>query len=78
MNKQTAKNYVIGSVVATMFIGLGFGIVIASPYISVIYFGGLVLSIVSLIMTFILLRKVKKPGYKIKMIKEGEEDEQKT
>ena len=76
MNKQTAKNYIIGSVVATMFIGLGFGITIATCLIPVIIlnsfvfsFGGLVLGIVSLIVMFNLLRKVEKAGYVIKMVK---------
>ena len=78
MNKQTAKNYVIGSVVATMFTGLGFGIAIASPSIPVISFSGLVLGMVSLIVMFTLLRKVEKAGYNIRMIKEGDEDGQKT
>ena len=76
MNKQTAKNYVIGSIVATMFIGLGFGMAIVSSCVPAISIGGLVLSIVSLIVMFVLLRKVEKAGYEIKMVKkEGKEDE---
>ena len=71
MNKQTAKNYVLGSLVATMFIGIGFGIVLAST-VSLIPFDGLVVSIISLIVMFILLRKVREAGYEIRIVnKEG-------
>ena len=77
MNKQIPKNYVIGSVVSTMFIGLGFGIAMVSPILA-ISIGGFVMGIISLIVMYILLIKVEKAGYKIKMIIEGDKDEQKT
>lgn len=57
-----------------MFIGLGLGMAIAST-IQVISCGGFVMGIVSLIVMYTLLLKVKKAGYKIKMVKEGDKDE---
>ena len=74
MNKQAAKNYVIGSMVATMFIGIGFGITMASA-VSLIPFDGLVVSIISLIVMFILLNKFGKAGYEIRIVKKGDENE---
>lgn len=75
MNIKEVKDCILGSIVATMFFGLGFGIAIAST-IPVISLCGLVMSVTSLIMMFTLLKKVKKAGYGIRMIKEGDEDEQ--
>lgn len=75
MNIKEVKDRILGSIVATMFFGLGFGIAIAST-IPVISLCGLVMSVTSLIMMFTLLKKVKKAGYEIRMIKEGDEDEQ--
>ena len=74
MNKQTAKNYILYSIVSTMFIGLGFGIGMAST-ISVVSISGFVTGIISVIVTCTLLIMVEKAGYKIKMVKEGDKDE---
>lgn len=74
MNIKKAKDYILGSIVAIMFIGLGFGIAIAST-IPVISLCGFIIGITSLIVVYILLGKVVKAGYKIKMVKKGDEDE---
>ena len=74
MNKQTAKKYVLGSLLATMFIGLGFGIAMAST-ISLIPFDGLVVSIISLIVMFILQNKYGKAGYEIRIVKKEDKNE---
>ena len=76
MNKRIAKNYVLGSLLVTMFIGFGFGITMASA-VSLIPFDGLVVSIISLIVMFILQNKYGKAGYEIRIdLKKGGENEQ--
>lgn len=67
MRKETIKDCILGSIVATMFIGFGFGIAIAST-IPVISLCGFVMGITSFIVMFILLRKVEKSEYKISVI----------
>ena len=76
MNKQTAKNYVIGSIAATMFIGFGFGMAVASSPLAVSTpFDGLVISVIGLVVMFILLKKVEIAGYRLKVVTKEEKDE---
>lgn len=73
MNKQTAKDCILGSIVAIMFTGLGFGIAIASN-IPVISLGGFITGITSFVVMIILLRKVEKSEYKISVIIERRQE----
>ena len=74
MNIKGVKDCILGSMVATMFAGLGFGIAIAST-IPVVSLGGFITGIVSFIVILILLRKVEKSEYKISVIIERRQDE---
>lgn len=75
MNKQTARNYIRGSMIGTIFTALCLGIVVVSLDEPVIFIGSFVVGAISLVVAYILLINVEEAGYVIKMIKEGNENE---
>ena len=77
MNKECAKNCIIGSIVAVIFLGLGFGIMFAS-HLPILCqpFTGLLIAGIGLATVFILLQLVEMAGYRVKLVtKEDKEDE---
>ena len=75
MNKQTARNYIRGSMIGTIFTALCLGIAVVSLDEPVIFIGSFVVGAISLVVAYILLINVEEAGYVIKMIKEGNENE---
>lgn len=75
MNEQ-AENYFIGIVFGVMIVGLGIGVVLGSvPILVLNIFDGLVIAIIGLVVMFVLKHIFLKAGYKIRIVKEGDEDE---
>lgn len=75
MNKEGAKNCILGSIVATTFLGFGFGIMVAShPLIAWDLFDGLVIAITGLVVMFALLQPVRNAGYRLKVVTKGDEN----
>ena len=77
MNKEDAKNCIIGSIVAINFLGFGFGITFAS-HLPILCqpFTGLLIAGIGLATVLILLQIVEMAGYKVKLVtKEDKKDE---
>lgn len=78
MNKQAAKNCIIGIVLGAMTIGLGIGVVLASvPFLVYNNIDGLVIIMIGMVVMFLLEQRFVKSGYEIRIdLKKGGENEQ--
>ena len=69
MNKECAKYCVISSVIATLFMGVGFGIMMAHhPLVTIKPFAGLIIAAMGFVGTFGLLGLVERAGYKCRVV----------
>ena len=74
MNKECAKNCIIGSIVAVNFLGLGFGIMFAShSLISCRPFVGLIIAVIGLVVMLVLLQAVESAGYRVRVVTKEDE-----
>lgn len=81
MNKEGAKKCILGSLVATMFIGFGVGAIWASyPFkeagiIPCEPFSGLIIAVIGLVVMFVLLEGVERAGYKLRVVTKEDKNE---